>query len=223
MTLLFLKNIYNHIVTQIGNSQLYSQAIKYNQSKCGAEKMNNLIIGLVIFLGAHLFLRTKLTQNIKEKIGAMPFKGIFSIISLVGFVLIIIGYGQYRPIAPELYLAPKWGKHLNYLLTLVSMIMLVSGYLKGKIAAIIKHPQLNAIKFWAFGHLIANGDLASFILFASFLGWAIISRILQPKSERQNVPWGRNDEASIAFGILLWITIGYKLHPILFGVNPFGG
>lgn len=185
--------------------------------------MNNLILGLVIFIGAHLSLRTKFTQNIKEKIGAMPFKGIFSIISLVGLVLIIIGYSKFRPIAPELYIAPKWGKHVNFLFTLISMIMLVSGYLKGKIAATLKHPQLNAIKFWAFGHLIANGDLASFILFASFLSFAIISRILQPKTEKVPVKWGRNDEASIAFGILLWIAIGYKLHPILFGVNPFGG
>ena len=56
--------------------------------------MNNLILGLVIFIGAHLSLRTKFTQNIKEKIGAMPFKGIFSIISLVGLVLIIIGYSK---------------------------------------------------------------------------------------------------------------------------------
>lgn len=185
--------------------------------------MNNLILGLIIFLGSHLALRAKFIQDFKAKIGQMPFKGIFSIFSLVGLILIIVGYSQFRPIAPELYIAPKWGKHLNYLFTLVSMIMLVSGYLKGKIAAILKHPQLNAIKFWAFGHLIANGDLASFILFASFLGFAIISRVLQPKTEKVAVKWGRNDEASIAFGILLWIAIGYKLHPILFGVNPFGG
>lgn len=185
--------------------------------------MNYLIFGLFIFLVSHLSLRTQFVQNLKTKIGAMPFKGLFSLISLAGFILLIIGYGQYRAIAPDLYIAPKWGKHVNYLFTLIAMILFVASYLRGKIADITKHPQLNGVKFWAFGHLLANGDMASVILFGSFLIWAIISRVLQPKTERQNVKWGRNDEAAIAFGILVWITIGMKLHELWLGVNAFGG
>ncbi len=184
--------------------------------------MNLLIIGLFIFCLAHLALRFEFIQKLKLKLG-YTFKGIFSIISLIGLLLIIFGYAQFRPIAPDLYIAPKWGKHLNYLFTLIAMIMLVATYSKGKIAAFLKHPMLSAVKFWALGHLIANGDLASIITFGSFLTWAIISRILQPKTARENIAWGRKDEAAIAFGILLWITIGMKLHPILFGVIAIGG
>jgi uncharacterized membrane protein len=184
--------------------------------------MSVLIIGLLIFCGAHLSLRLPQIQTLKQKMG-MPFKGLFSIISLIGFITIIIGYSQFRPIAPELYNAPKWGKHLNYLFTLIAMILMVATYMKGKISSTLKHPQLNGVKFWAAGHLFANGDMASFILFATLLAWAIISRILQPKNPIEKLKWCRNDEASIAFGILLWITIGMKLHPILFGVSAFGG
>lgn len=185
--------------------------------------MNLLIIGLIIFLGSHLLLRAPFIGAIKAKIGAMPFKGLFSLIALAGFIIMIVGYAGFRPNAPELYAPPSWGKHVNYLLTLIAMILFVASYMKGKISDTLRHPQLNAVKFWAFGHLLSNGDLASFILFASFLGWAIISRILQPKTPRQNLVWCRNDEGAIAFGILLWVTFAFKLHALWFGANPFGG
>jgi len=184
--------------------------------------MQNLIVGLVIFLGAHLALRlVGVRAKIESKIGKMPFKGIFSIVALLGFVLLIMGYGEYRPDAPEMYSPPEWGKYANYLLTLVSIILFLASYMAGKIKAMVVHPQLAGVKAWALGHLLANGDVASVILFGSFLVWAIVTRILYGKAERVNVAWNRRDEGAIAFGILVWVAIGYKLHPILFGANGF--
>lgn len=184
--------------------------------------MQNLIIGLSIFFGAHLSLRaTGARAAIEGKIGKMPFKGIFSLISLIGFVLLIIGYVQYRGIAPELYAPPMWGKYVNYLLTLLAMILFLSSYMAGKIKAMVVHPQLSGVKAWALGHLLANGDAASVILFGSFLIWAVVTRILCGKAERQNVKWNKRDEGAIAFGILVWIAIGYKLHPVIFGASAF--
>lgn len=184
--------------------------------------MQNLIIGLIIFLGSHLALRaTGLRATIEGKIGKMPFKGLFSLVALVGFVLLIVGYMDYRPIAPELYAPPTWGKYVNYLLTLLAMILFLASYMAGKIKAMVVHPQLAAIKAWSLGHLLSNGDAASVILFGSFLAWAVITRILYGKAERQNVAWNRRDEGAIAFGILVWIAVGYKLHPVIFGASAF--
>ncbi|MEK7660934.1 MAG: NnrU family protein [Pseudomonadota bacterium] len=184
--------------------------------------MEKLIIGLVIFLGGHLALRlTGPRAKIEAKIGKMPFKGLFALVALTGFVLLIMGYAAYRPNAPEIFAAPSWGKYANYLLTLVSIILFLASYMPGKIKAMTVHPQLAGIKAWALGHLLANGDAASVILFGSFLAWAIVTRILYGKAVRENVAWNRRDEGAIAFGILIWVAIGYKLHPVLFGVSAF--
>ncbi|KAF0111555.1 MAG: NnrU family protein [Hyphomonadaceae bacterium] len=184
--------------------------------------MEKLVLGLVIFLGGHLALRlTGLREKVEAKIGKMPFKGLFALVALVGFVLLIMGYAAYRPTAHDLYTAPSWGKYANYLLTLVSIILFLASYMAGKIKATLVHPQLAGVKAWALGHLLANGDAASVILFGSFLAWAIVTRILYGKATRENVAWNRRDEGAIAFGILVWVAIGYKLHPILFGASAF--
>lgn len=184
--------------------------------------MEKLILGLAIFLGSHLALRlTGLRAKIEGKIGKMPFKGLFALVALAGFIVLIIGYGAYRPNAAELYAAPAWGKYANYLLTLVSIILFLASYMAGKIKAMVVHPQLAGVKAWALGHLLANGDAASVILFGSFLVWAVITRILYGKATRENVAWNRRDEGAIAFGILVWVAVGYKLHPILFGASAF--
>lgn len=186
--------------------------------------MTLLLIGLFIFIGAHLSLRAvNLRTSIETKIGKMPFKGLFSLVSLAGLIFIIAGFSQFRPIAPEIYTPPFWGKYINYIFTYISVVLFLTSYLGGKIKAKIVHAQLAAVKFWALGHLLANGDLASVILFVGFLIWAIIARVLIGKVERQIVAWGRGDEGSIAFGILIWCTIAFKLHVVLFGVQIFGG
>lgn len=184
--------------------------------------MTILITGLVIFFGVHLCLRLgSFRTNAEAKIGKMPFKGLFSLVVLVGFVLLIIGYAQYRPIAPELYTPPTWGKYANYLLTLLAMILFLSSYMAGKIKAMVVHPQLAGVKAWAIGHLLSNGDAASVILFGGFLAWAVLTRILCGKAAREDIKWNKRDEGAIAFGILVWIAVGYKLHPVIFGASAF--
>lgn len=185
--------------------------------------MNNLIIGLIIFLGVHLSLRAvNLRAAIEAKIGKMGFKGVFSFLAITGLILIFMGYGQYRPEAEIVYDLGHAGKGITYILTFISIVLILSSFLGGFIKAKIVHPQLAAVKLWAFGHLLANGDNASIILFGSFLAWAVLSRIKMGKAVRENVKWGRGDEGAIAFGILIWCTIAFMLHPVLFGVKVFG-
>ncbi|MEP1143641.1 MAG: NnrU family protein [Henriciella sp.] len=184
------------------------------------------LAGLIIFFGLHLYsaLRSRAPgSDIKEKMGYGPFMGLYSLISIIGFVLIVYGYGATRG-AGALYVPPTWLAHINLVLTLPAMILLVASQVPaGRIKKATKHPMLLAIKFWALGHLLANGELNSVLLFGSFLAYAVFDRIMV-KRRGDNGPSpdvalnSAMDAISVVVGIGVWAAIAMWLHPILFGV-----
>lgn len=159
----------------------------------------------------------------KVRLGYGPFMGLYSVISIVGFVLICIGYGQTRGMG-LLYSPPTWTVHVNMLLMIPAMILLVASQLPaGRIAKAVKHPMLLSVKIWALGHLIANGEINSVILFGSFLAYAVFDRIMVKR--RGDMGAGAamkvstaSDIAAIVVGIALYAALAFWLHPILFGV-----
>ncbi|MEQ9506347.1 MAG: NnrU family protein [Hyphomonas sp.] len=193
--------------------------------------MTYLILGLVIFFGAHLFsaFRSRAPgKDLKVKMGTGPYMGLYSLVSLAGFVLIVWGYGAARP-AQILYVPPPGLAHLNLVLMLPAMVLLVASQLPaGRISKAVKHPMLLAVKIWAFGHLLANGELNSVILFGSFLAYGVIDRIAV-KKRGDNGPGpdkvlsGRSDLIAIGAGLALYAVILVWLHPILFGVRALPG
>ncbi|MEX3007886.1 NnrU family protein [Hoeflea sp. TYP-13] len=188
-----------------------------------------LILGLILFLGMHsvrIFAPGVRERLIAER-GENTWKGIYTVVSIVGFGLIIWGFSLAQIVAPVLYAPPLWMSHITLLLMLLSFILLaVYGMPAGKIKPAVKHPMLLAIKLWAFGHLLANGDLASVLLFGSFLIWAIADRI----SVKRRVPAGqeqpseagpvRNDVVACVAGLVVYLLFVWKLHEWLFGVPP---
>jgi uncharacterized membrane protein len=188
-----------------------------------------LIVGLIIFLGIHsvrIVAPGYRTRFIAER-GDRAWKGVYSIASIIGFVLIVWGYGIARQTAPVLYVTNYNMVHVTATLMLISFIVLASFHMPaGKIRATLKHPMLVAIMIWAVAHLLVNGDLASIILFGSLLVWAIADRI----SERQRLEAGitknpvfvsyRFDVISIVVGVILFALFVWKLHYWLIGVQP---
>lgn len=184
------------------------------------------IIGLVVFFGVHLFsaFRNRTAgHNLRESMGEPKFLGIFSLITLAGFILLIWGYGEARPGA-LLYTPPIWTRHLNYILMPIALILLVASYAPtGHIAKAAKHPMVLATKIWAVGHLLANGELTSVILFGSFLAYGVISRIAAKRrgdlgAGAVEAPSAMGDVLSIGIGLAASAAIILYLHPILFGV-----
>ena len=184
------------------------------------------ILGLVIFFGAHLFTTFRSREpgkDIKAKLGYGPYMGLYSLVSIAGFVLICWGFGATRD-AGSLYMAPSWGRHVNLALMLPSLILLVASQLPtGAIKKAVKHPMLVAVKLWAFGHLLANGELNSVILFGSFLAYAVIDRIAVKKRgdngpARDAAASVMSDVGVVVIGGGLYVAILIWLHPILFGV-----
>ena len=149
--------------------------------------------------------------------------GSYSLISLIGFGLIIYGFGETRGMG-VLYVPPTWLAHINLVLTIPALILLVASQIPaGYIKKATKHPMLLAVKLWAVGHLLANGELNSVMLFGSFLAFAVFDRIMV-KRRGDNGP-GPDvalkpdmDIISVLVGLGIWAAIALWLHPILFGV-----
>jgi uncharacterized membrane protein len=191
--------------------------------------MTLLILGLVLFLGVHsvrIFADDWRTARI-AKSGERPWKLVYTILSIAGFLLIIYGYGIARQATPLLYTPPVWLKHVGSLLTLPAFILIVAAYVKGtRIKARVGHPMILGVKIWAVAHLIANGTLADVVLFGSFLVWAVLDYIASRRRDRAAgtvYPIGpvSRDLIAIVAGGLAWVVFAFFLHGPLIGVRPF--
>jgi uncharacterized membrane protein len=188
------------------------------------------ILGIIVFLGVHSVRIVAPEWRLAkiEQWGENTWKALYSVISLIGFVLLVWGYGMARPDAPVLYEPPVWIKHITALLMLFAFIFLGIFIARpGRMKPTLKHPMLIAIKTWALAHLLANGDLASLILFLSVLAWAVVDRIAIKRQERAGlaapyiVPGPvSNDVIGIAIGLVLYVLFVWRLHELLIGVPP---
>ncbi len=186
-----------------------------------------LILGLIVFLGVHStrILAPLWRQQRLDGLGEGAWKGIYSLLSLAGLVLIVWGYGQARLVAPVLYDPPLWARHVTALLMLFAFIsLIVSVFPSGRLKPILKHPMLLSVKIWAFAHLLANGDAASLILFGSFLAWAVADRISLKRRgaalpQSGPVKW---DIAAVALAVVIYLLFIWRLHVWLIGVPAMG-
>jgi uncharacterized membrane protein len=187
------------------------------------------ILGLVLFLGAHVFVsQRKQRTALIAKLGTGPYKGLFSLVAIIGLLLIGYGFARYRAegLIP-LWYPPPWTRHIVVALMWPASIAVVAAYIPGDIKRVLKHPMLVGVKIWAVAHLCANGDLGGIILFASVLAWAVYDRItLKRRSDpgAPPIPLGgrRNDVVAIAVGTILYLALGFVFHPIVIGLPAFG-
>lgn len=189
-----------------------------------------LIAGLVLFLGAHsvrIFADAWRTEVI-AKVGEKAFKGIYSLVSLAGFVLLIWGFGVARETPVIVWNPPVAMRHIAGLLTLLAFIFLAASHGPANaIKARVHHPMVLAVKTWALAHLLANGTLAHIVLFGAFLAWAVLDFIAARKRDRANntqYPAGKSSGTLIAVGvgIATWALFAFWLHGLLIGVKPMG-
>jgi uncharacterized membrane protein len=172
--------------------------------------MFKLVAGLVIFFGVHSIsiVARDWRERTVAKIGPATWKVLYSVASLLGFLLIVGGYALARQDPVMLYQPPTWLRHLTALLMLPVFPLLLAAYLPGRIKAAVKHPMLTATKAWALSHLLANGMLADVLLFGAFLAWAVIDRIAvgkRPQVVIRGAPMPiRNDVIAVVGGLLIY-------------------
>ena len=192
--------------------------------------MMPLIAGLLLFLGAHsvrIVAEAFRTRQL-ARLGERRWKGLYTLVSIAGFVLIVWGYGVARQQPIVLWTTPVWLRHVAALLTLVAFIFVTAAYVPGNaIKARLGHPMVIGVKLWAFAHLLANNTLADVVLFGSFLLWAVLSFRAAKARDRATGkvyvtgPLSRTLTA-VAIGTLAWAGFVFWAHAAWIGVRPFG-
>jgi len=187
-----------------------------------------LILGLLIFLGIHslrIFANDWRGRQI-ARLGEKRWKGLFALASIIGFVLICWGFGLARQQPVLLYVPPLPLRHLNALFTLIAFVLFFAARVpRNRIKAKLHHPQVLAVKVWAFGHLLATGMLHDVVLFGAFLLWAIVLFAVSRRRDRlagTTYPAGtlKGDVLTLLIGVVVWASFAFWLHLWLIGVNP---
>jgi uncharacterized membrane protein len=188
--------------------------------------MGVLVAGLVVFFAVHsaAIVNEPWRDRMAARMGEWPWKGLYSLISLLGLGLIVWGYGLARQEPIVLYAPPTWLRHVTLLLMVPAFPLLLAAYLPGRIKTATKHPMLAAVKLWAFAHLLANGMAADVLLFGSFLAWGVADRISMKHRVQRPIPSlppsRANDIIAVAGGLALYVAFLFWLHKWLFGVSP---
>lgn len=184
-----------------------------------------MILGLVLFFGAHtLTTQRELRAHLIGSMGEGGYKFGYALVSLAGLVLMVWGFAHYRASGMwNVWTPPTILKHINLALMLPAVILVVAAYIRGRIYATLKHPMLSGVKLWAFGHLLANGDLGGIILFGSFLGWAVFDRIsLKRRTDAGGPPIAvggvTNDLIAVGVGVVAYLALAFAFHPVVIGV-----
>ena len=190
--------------------------------------MPMFLIGLVVFLGIHsvsIFGPGWRDAQVAQR-GEKAWKGLYTVASVVGFALMIYGYGLARATTSVLYTPPAFGRHVAMLLMLPAIVLLLAAYLPGRISTAAKHPMLLAVKIWATAHLLANGTLVDVVLFGAFLAWAVADRISLQHRPVRAVPGAPpspvNDAIALLGGLALYVALVLWGHKWLIGVSPIG-
>ncbi len=189
-----------------------------------------LVLGLLVFVGVHSLriVSEGLRQRLIGQWGAMPFKGVYSLLSLAGFVLLVWGFGVAREAPVVLWVPPVGMRHAASLLTLIAFILLAAAYVPGnQIKARLHHPMVLGIKTWALAHLLANGMLHQVLLFGVLLLWAALSfRAARQRDRAASVHYPAGTAVAtgitVAVGVGAWLAFALWLHGMLIGIRPFG-
>lgn len=192
--------------------------------------MTKLILGLVLFLGPHsvrIFAEALRTQ-LRARLGAGGYKGLYSLISLAGLVLIVMGYGETRTAPVDLWMPPRGMAHATSLLTLFSFVLLAAAQVPGNhIKAAVGHPMVVGVKVWAFAHLLSNGRLADVVLFGTLLAWSVLDfRAARRRDRTEGVvrppASGVRTGLTVVAGLVAWAAFAFYLHARWIGVQPMG-
>jgi len=188
-----------------------------------------LLAGMAIFFGMHsiAIVAPAWRDQMAARLGEAAWKGLYGIASIVGFLLVVKGYGAARLDPTILYQPPTWLRHIAAILMVPVFPLLFAAYFPGRIKAAAQHPMLAATKLWATAHLLANGTVADVLVFGGFLAWAVADRIsLKRRTPRASpaLPEGRyNDLIAVVLGFALYVWFIASAHARLFGVSPTAG
>lgn len=188
--------------------------------------MTYLWTGIVLVAGSHLFstLLPGLRDGLKQRLGEGPFKGLYSLVNVVGLVLMIVGFRWASPDSPQLYQPVAGAKHITMLLVLAAFILIGASHGKGYIKSKLHHPMSLGIASWSIGHLLANGRQVDVLLFGTLLVVAIADIVFSELRGKRptHVPNARSDIIAILVGMVLYVVFLFGFHPYVLGISVAG-
>lgn len=186
--------------------------------------MTKLVLGVLLWSAMHLIpaVAVDFRQNMIGKMGEKGWKGLFTALMVLSIYLIISGW---RSTLPEfLYVPPPWGRHATSLLVLIGFVLFSASHGQSNIKRLVRHPQLTGLACWGFGHLLANGESRSIVLFGGLLLWAIAEIVFL---NRRDGAWQKPDRVPLKQDVKV-IVIGFVVYAVfaaahqwLFGFSPF--
>ena len=182
--------------------------------------MTALLIGIVLLGGLHLFSILLPAQRdvLKGRFGEKVWKGIFTLISLIGLGFMIRGFLQSRsgPLAADwLYVPYDSTRPITMLLVLLALILIGASHGKGYIKAFVHNPFSLGIALWATGHLLANGKRVDVYMFGTFLAIGLLDIIFSELRGKRpaHVPQVRSDIIAVIVGMVLYVVFLFGFHP----------
>jgi len=186
--------------------------------------MTKLVLGVFLWSFIHFIpaVAVDFRKNLITKFGENPYKGIFTLFMVLAVYLVISGW---RASIPEnIYLPPQWGRHATSLLVLIAFILFIAPYHATNLKRFLRHPQLTGVACWGIGHLLANGEARSIVLFGGLTAWAIIEMVLLNRRDGapvkpDPVPM-KKDLILVVAGFVVYVVVAAS-HQWLFGFSPF--
>jgi uncharacterized membrane protein len=181
-----------------------------------------LVLGLALWFGVHLFpaLAPHKRKKLMLKTGEGPYKGGFAVLIVTSIVIMTLGWRSIVPV--ELYALPGWINYLSMVLVLLTFILFVAAQVNTNIKRVLRHPQLTGLVLWCIGHLLANGDSRSLLLFTALLIWAKLEIILINRRDGERVKpevvSTKNDVLVVVGGIVVFAVFLFA-HPYIAGVS----
>ena len=192
--------------------------------------MSYLVLGLVLFLGVHSvrIVADGWRTQMRARMGELPWKGLYSLASILGLALIVWGYGLARQQPVVLWNPPVGMRHAASLLTLIAFVLLAAAYVpRNALKARLHHPMVLGVKVWALAHLLSNGNLVDVVLFGGFLLWAVLDfRAARQRDRAQGMVYAPGTAAgtgiAVVVGAAAWAGFALWAHAWLIGVAPMG-
>jgi uncharacterized membrane protein len=186
--------------------------------------MSKLTLGVLLWSFTHLIPAafSGLRRGLLSRLGENGYKGVFTLLMVLAIYLVISGW---KAAVPEtVYVPPLWGRHVTALLMLAGFVLFFAPYPPNNIRRALRHPQLTGVACWGIGHLLANGEGRSIVLFGGLALWAIIEMVV---INRRDGPWTppaavarKNDIVLVAAALAAYVVMA-AAHQWLFGFSPF--
>lgn len=176
-----------------------------------------LILGVLIWSGVHLFpaLMPAKRKEIYAKYGS-KYEGVYSAILFVSLAIIVLGWRAAEP--TQIYNSPVWGRHVTMLFVLIAIILFASAHMPSRIRQFVRHPMLTGMAFWAVGHLLANGDSRSVVLFGGMLIWSVVN---QMAINRRDGAWVNKPAVGPISKEVILVVASVVVYGVLMFLHPY--